>query len=109
MPDPEICDPRELPKLVITYMPLYTFLNFISSSGGTVNGVGGELSIVISHGLGRSIEAPERRDLFADKCEGEFETTDVAVLEGPEAIGKYLKSKLRSNITDLAQPRRKSV
>lgn len=54
--------------------------------------MGGELSIFISDGLGRSIEAPERRDLFAG--EGEFETAGIAVLEGPEVIGKNLKSNL---------------
>lgn len=92
MPDPQICDPQELSKPVITHVPLYNFFTFISSSGGTVNGVGGELSIFIGDGLGRSIEAPERRDLFAGAGEVEVETAGVAVLEGPEAIGKNLKS-----------------
>ena len=103
MPGPEICDPQELSKPVITHFPLYNFLTFISSSVGTVNGVGGELS------LGRSTEAPERRNFFAGEGEVEVGTADVVVLEGPEAIGKNLKSGLRSNSIGLAQPRHKSV
>lgn len=37
MPGPEICDPLELLKPVITHVPLYNFLTYMSSSGGTVN------------------------------------------------------------------------
>ena len=54
--------------------------------------MGGELAILLSDGLGRSIEAPERRALFAG--EGEVETAGIAVLEGLEVIGKNLKSNL---------------
>lgn len=93
MPGPEICDPKSCQTQLLHTSPCtYNFLTFISSSGGTVNGVGGELSIFVSDGLGRSIEAPERRDLFAG--EGEVETAGIAVLEGPEVIGKNLKSNL---------------
>ena len=51
MPGPEICDPQELSKAVITRFPLYNFLTFISSPGCTVNGVGGPSIVSGGNGL----------------------------------------------------------
>lgn len=44
---PEICDPQDLLEPVIPHVPLHSLLTHMSSSGGTVNGVGGKHSILI--------------------------------------------------------------
>lgn len=100
MPGPVTCVPQGLSNPVMTHVPLNISLTIVSNSDGTVSC--NEGSIV------KSIEAPERRDLFA----GDGEVWDLGVpgFEGrPEGIGKYLTFRLRFKITAFAQPRHRSV